>query len=215
MLCLVRTSHLRNLSTCITIVCHILAALACRYLQEVSNRLFSEGLHQFGAPPSPENLSSYLSAYLGDRLPDDEIEQIASTPRGDLAALRNTLERRYAMPSAERDSAGTAGGAAGGTSGQAGGMAAVDEGLQVRKLLEGNKEELASFVKALGGGYVLPEAGGDLLRDGPGVLPTGARFCQLAGWLCCSANHIHMQAIRQTVPKRVRRAWLGAHALSP
>lgn len=26
---------------------------------------------------------------------------------------------------------------------------------------------------ALEGGWVAPEAGGDLLRDGPGVLPTG------------------------------------------
>ena len=36
-----------------------------------------------------------------------------------------------------------------------------------------NTEELSGIVTALAGGYVLPEAGGDLLRDGPGVLPTG------------------------------------------
>jgi hypothetical protein len=31
---------------------------------------------------------------------------------------------------------------------------------------------------ALEGGWVAPEAGGDLLRDGPGVLPTGkAQYC--------------------------------------
>ena len=29
------------------------------------------------------------------------------------------------------------------------------------------------YRRALGGEYVLPEAGGDLLRDGAGVLPTG------------------------------------------
>lgn len=29
------------------------------------------------------------------------------------------------------------------------------------------------MVGALAGRYVLPAAGGDLLRDGPGVLPTG------------------------------------------
>ena len=29
------------------------------------------------------------------------------------------------------------------------------------------------MLRALGGEYVLPEAGGDLLRDGAGVLPTG------------------------------------------
>ena len=29
------------------------------------------------------------------------------------------------------------------------------------------------MLRALNGEYILPEAGGDLLRDGPGVLPTG------------------------------------------
>lgn len=33
------------------------------------------------------------------------------------------------------------------------------------------------MLKGLGGGYVLPEAGGDLLRDGTGVLPTGEPLC--------------------------------------
>lgn len=45
----------------------------------------------------------------------------------------------------------------------------------MRQLLQRNSEELSGVVTALGGGYVLPEAGGDLLRDGPGVLPTGGR----------------------------------------
>ena len=34
-------------------------------------------------------------------------------------------------------------------------------------------QELKSIVKALNGEYVLPGVGGDLLRDGTGVLPTG------------------------------------------
>jgi cobalamin biosynthesis Mg chelatase CobN len=40
-------------------------------------------------------------------------------------------------------------------------------------LLDRNTEELGSLLRALNGEYVLPEAGGDLLRDGAGVLPTG------------------------------------------
>ena len=47
------------------------------------------------------------------------------------------------------------------------------EAVQIRQLLQRNTEELSGVVTALAGGYVLPEAGGDLLRDGPGVLPTG------------------------------------------
>jgi len=44
----------------------------------------------------------------------------------------------------------------------------------IRGLLARNTEELDGVLRALGGEYVLPEAGGDLLRDGAGVLPTGA-----------------------------------------
>lgn len=47
------------------------------------------------------------------------------------------------------------------------------EGIEIKKLLEQNVQELQSIVKALNGEYVLPGVGGDLLRDGTGVLPTG------------------------------------------
>ena len=51
----------------------------------------------------------------------------------------------------------------------------MEDAAEVRRLLACNSEELSSFIKALNGEYVQPAAGGDLLRDGPGVLPTGAR----------------------------------------
>ena len=50
----------------------------------------------------------------------------------------------------------------------------MTEAVQIRGLLARNTEELDGVLRALGGEYVLPEAGGDLLRDGAGVLPTGA-----------------------------------------
>ena len=50
---------------------------------------------------------------------------------------------------------------------------AVLDAVNVRRLLSQNTQELSSLMKALNGEYVLPQAGGDLLRDGPGVLPTG------------------------------------------
>lgn len=49
----------------------------------------------------------------------------------------------------------------------------VTEAITIRELLQRNSEELSGLLTAMSGGYVLPEAGGDLLRDGPGVLPTG------------------------------------------
>lgn len=47
------------------------------------------------------------------------------------------------------------------------------EAVRIRDLLGQNTEELRSVARALNGEYILPEAGGDLLRDGAGVLPTG------------------------------------------
>lgn len=147
--------------------------MACRYLQEVGNRLFSEGLHLFGQVPTPDGLSQYLSAYIGTQLPEDVIDSIARTPSHDLPSLRQALELRYALPAAQRE------GVEGGVGRGDGGLGVIKEGFRVRELLEENTQELTSFLRALNGEYVLPEAGGDLLRDGPGVLPTGALLLEL------------------------------------
>lgn len=45
--------------------------------------------------------------------------------------------------------------------------------MDIAGLLDQNTEEVHSVLRALNGEYILPEAGGDLLRDGAGVLPTG------------------------------------------
>ena len=55
-----------------------------------------------------------------------------------------------------------------------GNLSRLEEGWQIRGLLQRNTEELAGVLRALNGEYIQPEAGGDLLRDGAGVLPTGA-----------------------------------------
>ena len=47
------------------------------------------------------------------------------------------------------------------------------EAVSIRDLLKRNTEETEGIIRALNGEYILPEAGGDLLRDGAGVLPTG------------------------------------------
>ncbi|EKX38555.1 hypothetical protein GUITHDRAFT_77048 [Guillardia theta CCMP2712] len=50
---------------------------------------------------------------------------------------------------------------------------AVRQGCSIRDLLLRNTEELEGVLKALNGEFVPPAPGGDLLRDGSGVLPTG------------------------------------------
>jgi magnesium chelatase subunit H len=62
------------------------------------------------------------------------------------------------------------------------------EAENIRGLLLRNREELAGMLRALDGAWVPPEAGGDLLRDGPGVLPTGgckARRCAVVSSAGC------------------------------
>ena len=49
----------------------------------------------------------------------------------------------------------------------------LGEALQIKGLLGQNTEEMASILRALNGEFIEPQAGGDLLRDGAGVLPTG------------------------------------------
>ncbi len=45
--------------------------------------------------------------------------------------------------------------------------------MHIKRLLHQNTEEMTSILRALNGEYIEPQAGGDLLRDGAGVLPTG------------------------------------------
>ena len=49
----------------------------------------------------------------------------------------------------------------------------VTEAVHIKGLLNQNTEEMRSILRALNGEYIEPQAGGDLLRDGAGVLPTG------------------------------------------
>ncbi|PSC71131.1 protoporphyrin IX magnesium chelatase [Micractinium conductrix] len=142
------------------------AARVYTYLQIVENRLFSEGLHVLGQRPPPAQSAQYLSAYFGDDLPPEAVELVAqASPSESVDALRARLDRLYRQPDAS-------------TSGSAASLAPIDlakleEAVRIRDLLAANTEELASVSRALNGEYILPEAGGDLLRDGAGVLPTG------------------------------------------
>lgn len=54
------------------------------------------------------------------------------------------------------------------------GQSRVREAMEIAGLLDQNTGEMQSVLRALNGEYILPEAGGDLLRDGAGALPTGA-----------------------------------------
>jgi magnesium chelatase subunit H len=48
-----------------------------------------------------------------------------------------------------------------------------DEAMQICQLLMQTTDEMTNLLRGLNGEYIPPAPGGDLLRDGPGVLPTG------------------------------------------
>lgn len=125
------------------------------YLQEVENRLYSEGLHILGMSPPPEQIGKYLAAYFDGKLPEDVIKTISDAP------LKASKEAIISKISAESDTT------------------LLEEAFQIKGLLLQNTEEIASILKALNGEYILPESGGDLLRDGSGVLPTGRNIYAL------------------------------------
>lgn len=116
------------------------------YLQVLENRLFSTGLHTLGEAPNAENLAGYLKAYLGEELPEQAIAQVVIG--ADLKSLTQQFDLNGKTPKLE---------------------AAV----QVRDLLAQTSDELTNLLRGLNGEYIPPAPGGDLLRDGPGVLPTG------------------------------------------
>lgn len=53
------------------------------------------------------------------------------------------------------------------------GKSETEEAGQIRDLLAQNTDELTNLLRGLNGEYIPPAPGGDLLRDGAGVLPTG------------------------------------------
>lgn len=116
------------------------------YLQVVENRLFSAGLHTLGEAPSSETLESYLSAYFGEELPAAAISAVAQG--GDREQLLRQFDLNGSSPK-------------------------LEEAIQIRQLLAQNTDELTNLLRGLNGEYIPPAPGGDLLRDGIGVLPTG------------------------------------------
>ena len=134
------------------------------YLLEVENRLYSEGLHVLGAPPNPEQMTKYLSAYFDGNLAEDVIEDVVARRAFDGADTSDKSDTSDDTNSTHDTTDPTA---------------LRAEAVKIRDLLDQNSNEITSLISALNGEYVLPEAGGDLLRDGAGVLPTGRNIYAL------------------------------------
>jgi len=116
------------------------------YLQELESRLFSSGLHILGMVPDPEINMSYLKAYFGEDIPQSVLEAIANG-----SDRAHSLKLWQDQPD----------------------LVKLDEAIAIRDLLAQTSDEITNLLRGLNGEYIPPAAGGDLLRDGLGVLPTG------------------------------------------
>jgi magnesium chelatase subunit H len=162
------------------------------YLVELQDRLFSSGLHTLGASPSDEELASYLQAYFGDKLTiedasaivsewqeSNEASKIESTnPLASLLSWIKNLglgsDEAQAMPASPATKVVN--------------TSLHDDASLIISLLSQSTEELDSIVNALNGGYIPAAPGGDLLRDGPAVLPTGRNIHALDPYRMPSAG---------------------------
>ncbi|MGB8702416.1 MAG: magnesium chelatase subunit H, partial [Thermosynechococcaceae cyanobacterium] len=130
------------------------------YLLVLENRLFSSGLHSLGQVPDAAAIASYLSAYFDGEVPEVAIEAIAQG--GDraagLAAIHAEFRRTHPGSILRLDPKLPE---------------RLDQAIAIRDLLLQTSDEIDNLLRGLNGEYIPPSPGGDLLRDGPGVLPTG------------------------------------------
>ncbi|NER02973.1 MAG: magnesium chelatase subunit H [Okeania sp. SIO3C4] len=134
------------------------------YLQVVEQRLFSSGLHTLGEVPNEEELKSYLEAYFGEEIAgldsdfghgytDDRVNKdvgnMQDLLRQNTDKLDSDFGHGYTDDNVNKDA------------------------VNIRDLLMQNTDELTNLLRGLNGEYIPAAPGGDLLRDGAGVLPTG------------------------------------------
>ncbi|WP_019500388.1 magnesium chelatase subunit H [Pseudanabaena sp. PCC 6802] len=160
------------------------------YLQVLESRLFSSGLHVLGAVPSPELLQTYLQAYFGEELPEPVISAIANgVDRAEAESILHgaKIASQGNGDRSEQDNLSTL-------------TARLDEAIAIRTLLAQTGDEITNLLRGLNGEYIPPAPGGDLLRDGVGVLPTGRNIHALDPYRMPSpAAYTRGQAIAQQI----------------
>jgi magnesium chelatase subunit H len=145
------------------------------YLVELEERLFSSGLHTLGTKPTDHEIASYLNAFFKDKLSDDDIASVIAKTKKDAKSHATDEDWWHNLMSwLEEFPKNFMGEDSAPSSSVIGAEDAItQEAVDIAHLLSRNTEELDSVINALNGGYVLPAPGGDLLRDGTSVLPTG------------------------------------------
>ncbi len=181
------------------------------YLMELENKLISNALHVFGATAPLENQLTTVTEYLKVRgneksLPSIILDAIGEKSFGDYSALatrarkgeaealkirervdehtKDFIERTIFSDNADPSAVfKVLTGEAKITQEMAEALnTSLQEGFALRKALQDNGSEMVSFMKALNGEYIPSGAGGDLVRDGAGILPTGRNMHAIDPW---------------------------------
>ena len=157
------------------------------YLLVLQDRLFSSGLHVLGEPPSDSELKSYLNAYFGEKLTDEDFDKVIAewhqgkkTTRDHTSFLDSFFSFLVDLMSGPNTVVQTAENVTVSDP--------MKDAADIVRLLSASTEEMDSVLNSLNGGYVPAKPGGDLLRDGTAVLPTGKNIYALDPYRMPSAT---------------------------
>ncbi|CAN8065707.1 unnamed protein product [Agarophyton chilense] len=134
------------------------------YLKTLESRLFSSGLHVFGQKPSHDEAVGYVEAIVGD-----DSEGVEEKDRLPLA--RAIVASKMGEPSPGDCESWTSFDVT-----KYAELSCYEKATEVLPRLLETERELEGIVRGLNGEYIEAVPGGDLLRDGAGVLPTGANI---------------------------------------
>jgi magnesium chelatase subunit H len=181
------------------------------YMMELEGRLISNSLHVFGETPKLDTQVTTITEYLKVRGNERSLPSIILSAIGengtyaDYATLATRARKgeeaamkvRETVDGHTRDFIAetifkngnpatvfnTLTGGAKVTKEMAEAMnESLKEGLAMKNALEDNDNEMKSFLHALSGGYLPSGPGGDLVRDGAGILPTGRNIHAIDPW---------------------------------
>ena len=178
------------------------------YLVELQNRLFSSGLHTLGSAPTEEEMRTYLEAFYGDEISEDEVAQAID----EYKTQSNSCTRDTSMDWWDSLMSWFNGNEATSDTESPAYNFKVSNAAHIATLLHRSTEEIDAVVTALDGGYVLPNPGGDLIRDGSSVLPTGRNIHALDPYRMPSAGAwIRGQKAAEEILRQHREANDGSY----
>lgn len=170
------------------------------YLKTLESRLFSSGLHVLGKVPDPEEAVGFVEAVLGDEpesVKEEDRIPLARKIVSDVLNVSGVAEcREWSSFSTESYQS----------------LPIVAKAQAVLEKLQETDRELDNVVRGLDGEFIEALPGGDVLRDGVGVLPTGSNIHALDPYrLPSEAAFVTGRAIANRVIETHRAANAGEY----